>query len=229
MKKILSLVLVTLFILSFTACGGDEDVRGTISTVSGASETAESSKADENNNEFAMGTTNGSVYENSYIGIGCRLDSDWTFYTDEQIKELNQITADKGGEEFAEIMENADIVYDMFVQKTNGDNMNVNLEKVNAITLAALDMSTFYNEEMKKTLKQSLESVGCTNVEMEDTEVVIDGKKFVAVKITSEMSGVKMYQTNFAIKCSKHIASICITTMNGDSASSIIEKFYIAE
>lgn len=226
MKKFLSLLLVAIFVLSFTACGGDEDIRGSVSTASDASKSAESEASGK---EFAMGTTKSNVYENKYIGLGCKLDSNWTFYTDAQIKELNQITADKAGDEFAELMENADLVYDMFVQNANGNNISVNLEKTDAITLATLDMSKFFGEQMKNTLKQTLENMGCTNIQFQDTEVEIGGKKFTALKIISDVNGVKMYQMSIAVKCSKHIASISITTLTSDTLASIIEKFYVVE
>ena len=35
-----------------------------------------------------MNLAGGITYENKFIGIGCKLDSNWAFYTDEEIKEM---------------------------------------------------------------------------------------------------------------------------------------------
>ena len=50
--------------------------------------------------DFLLGTVNGNVYENSFIGIGCELDKNWNFYNEEQILEVNDMTKDMVGEDY---------------------------------------------------------------------------------------------------------------------------------
>jgi hypothetical protein len=99
--------------------------------------------------EFTLGTVEGNVYENTFIGIGCTLGSDWTYYSDEKIREINNAAASLAGEEFRQMMANATVVYDMYAAHSNQINtVVVNLEKVDKVQLAVLDLE----ENLKNTI-----------------------------------------------------------------------------
>ncbi|MBE6770088.1 MAG: hypothetical protein E7548_04970 [Ruminococcaceae bacterium] len=224
MKKLFALLLALVMVLSLTACldnkseddlRGDQIVNGTSSTVSQP--------------EFSLGSTSGLTYENKFIGIGCKLDSDWTFYTDEEIRELNNVTADLAGEEFEDILKNSAVIYDMFASHSNEtDNINVNLEKVNPLTLAAIDLTENYKQLMP-TMKQGFENMGYKNIQMKTGTVTIDGKDFASMSTSGEIGEFKMYQTAFCLKCNGYIANITITAFDKDAVDTILDKFYLVK
>ena len=54
-------------------------------------------------NDFSIGNVKSRVYVNEFIGICYKLDDGWTFYDDDQIKALNNITMDVVGDELEEL------------------------------------------------------------------------------------------------------------------------------
>ena len=176
--------------------------------------------------EFSLGDITGLNYENEFIGIGCNLPADWTFYTDEQIKELNNVAADLAGEEYKEAMENATVVYDMLATSPDMlSNVNINLEKGDPILIAATDLADAFENTLSLT-KQSLENMGAVITSTEIGTVTIDGESFTSLRITSEINGFTMCQLIFATKCNGYIAYIGITTTDDAAVQEILDCFY---
>ena len=97
MKRILLVLLAVMMVVSLWGCTGNEDVRG---QVSGNTKPAGEETVQQTEPAVSMGKTESNVYKNDFLGISCALSSDWVFYTDEQIRELNNFAADAAGEEF---------------------------------------------------------------------------------------------------------------------------------
>ncbi|MBQ2896955.1 MAG: hypothetical protein IJE46_01345 [Clostridia bacterium] len=230
MKKTIGFLL--LFTLIFTVCGcqnNDIDVRGKYENDTTRVSSDISSDTNLSTEEFSLGNITGNVYKNDFIGISYKLDENWTFYNDEQIKELNNITVDMAGDEVEELVKNATIVYDMCA--TDGDQLNniiINLEKVSNRKLFSLNI-----EENLKTLVPILmdgsKNMGYENIDYEIIDVEVDGKMLDALHTTAEINGVNMYQTMFQKKCNGYLASITITTYFYDAISDLIDNFYWTE
>lgn len=215
MKKVWIVILCAVLLCGFTACGAEQDIRGDQIVVDGA-----------DGKEFELGQTSGLNYENKFVGIGCNLGSDWVFYTDEQLRELNNQTADMAGEEFQEVMANADVVFDM--QAVNADglcNINLVLEKTPALVAATYDFQKNY-EKAFPTMKTSYENMGCTDYAYTFMDLTVDGKTVDGVFNTGTLGGVKMYQKQFAVKCNGYVASITVTAMGTDATDEILKTMY---
>ena len=109
MKKLIVIMLCLMMMTSLIACSkspSEGEVRGEQTT---NEKTQEESEAETSEKEFSLGETDGLVYENKFIGIGCTLEDNWSFYSDEEIMELNNYTADVAGEDYEKIMEGADL------------------------------------------------------------------------------------------------------------------------
>ncbi len=253
MKKLLTMMLCTLTILSMAACSkapSEEEVRGeqiTKETPAEEDSSDESAKdesaTDENVTEdatadaeaaeteesFSMGISEGLVYENDFIGLGCALDEGWSFYTDEQIMELNNYTADVAGEEFEEMLENAQVIYDMFaVDENQMNNINVNLEKIDNRLLMSVEVSDIYEQNVPM-LKELFNSMGYVNVQSELITVTIGGEEFSGVSLSGEINGLKVYQKSIGVKCVGYLASISVTTYMEDTTDEIFSKFYLVD
>ena len=222
--KLLALALSVMMVLSlFTACdllskleNDDDDdgkVRGTVSQAAQAA-------------EFSLGTTTGSKYENEFIGIGFAAPDGWTFYTDAQIKELNQATADMMDEEYAEVISRASLVYDMMVQDSaTGSSVNINMEKATAAAVKQLDLEE-YLENNLSAVSDSLSSMGFTVTDNKISDVTLAGKATKGLWLKSTYSGVEMYQLVMPIKCNDYIAVATVTTVGGDTTSDVLDCFY---
>ena len=232
MKKLLALLLVLVMVFSFAACGRDsdspdeDDIRGEQIENNDLKDKTSSVSSEA---EFSLGATTGLTYESKFIGIGCKLDSDWSFYSDEQIKELNSVTTEVAGEEYAEMMKNATVVYDMFAAQSDQlANVNVVLEKADKNTLKDLDVAENFNKTIP-TLKETFENMGYTGLTYEVGTVTIDGKEFTCLNTSAEISGTKMVQKAIGIKCNGYLATVTVTAFGENDANDIINKFYLVK
>lgn len=192
-----------------------------------ADETTNAPEADVTETEFSLGAVEGLNYENKFIGIGCNLPSDWTFYTDEQIRELNNITTDYFDEEYQEILANAQLIYDMYAVTVDQlKNINVNLEKVDPVTLAMVDLADIY-EQNEAIVKQTFENMGYTNITFEHGTAMIEDESFACMRTTAQINGITMYQLSFATKCNGYIANFAITTFNENTVDDVLSYFYL--
>lgn len=233
MKKLFVLLLVLLVVMTFVACGSQENIRGE-QKVEGSSSNEgvsniESDDEVNSDEEFSLGSVNGLTYENKFIGLGCSLDSEWTFYTDEQIKDLNNITLDAVGEEVEEIIKASDIVYDMYTSRNNGlDSINVNLEKVNPVQLALINLEDYYLNAAP-TLVKGLENMGLSNITYETGTITIDGQEFDCLNVEADIQGINFYETLFSVKCNGYLANISIGNTGENNIDDIIESFYLTK
>lgn len=205
MKRLFTLLLTLAMILSLAACSQPPEP------------------------EFTLGTVSGLTYENSFIGIGCTLDSEWTYYSEEQIKEMNNIASDMAGEEFKEQVKNATIVYDMLAVHSNPlRNININLEKVDPVQLALIDLADNL-EKSFPSIEQAMKNMGYTNIVHEISKVKIGDEEFDCLNNEAEINGIKIYQTVISIKCHGYIASISIGSDSKEDINTILGYFYTVE
>lgn len=217
MKKLLALVLALSLVFCFAGCGtSPEDVRG---------EQQDNTASDK---EFSMGAVEGLTYENKFIGIGCKLSSDWAFYTDEEIKELNNLSEEIMGDELTETIKEADIVYDMYASTAEGDTININLEKATALQVLSLDLKENF-KAIFDSLKTSFEGAGFTDVNYELSTVKIGDKDFDCMNITMKLEGVTLYETLISIKCSNYLASIAVASIDKATVDSALASFYLVD
>lgn len=232
MKKIISLLIALVMIFSLTACNDDKDIRGDQidNRTTQATLTNEENVSQTKDKEFSLGTVSGLTYENKFIGIGCKLSDEWTFYTDEEILKLNNIALEMGTEDFAEqlkdALENADVFYDMMASTEDSmEYITVNFGKVNNIALASLDIIENYKDAAKISIQQ-LESIGYTNCIYEIIKVTIDGQELDAMCISSEIEGLNFYYVMFSIKCDGYIANITVGAYDKEKITEIHDCIY---
>lgn len=223
MKKIIALLLVLAFAFSLVSCSSDDDIRGTVSTTP-SGETSEISS--DESTEISLGTTSNNTYENKFIGIGCKLDSNWVFYTDDEILEMNNITKDAIGEEYAEIIENSEIIYDMCASTSDSlKTVNVKIQNLGLVYGKVLDEDAYINAALDST-KGALESMGTENVTVKKTTVTFAGETHGAIAVAAEISDIKFYEKLVYIKVGKYMANITVASYIDDDTDEILSAFY---
>lgn len=212
-KKWIAGTLATAMLFSFAACTKTSDVRGDVST-QGTEEA-----------EFSAGTSSGSKYENQFVGIGCELDSNWVLMSDEEMQEVNKASQEIMGEEYQEMLEQAEVVYDMMATNVNEtDTVNVNLEKLTGI--ARLIDESDYVEQSLESLSEPLESMGIENVQTETGEMEFAGATHKTISIEGEFMGTKIYEKLVCVKCSGYMAVVTVCTWQENTTDQVLESFY---
>lgn len=215
MKKILCLLMSLLMMFSLCSCMNiveKEDMRGNITSESTNKGTL----------EFLLGKTKNNKYENDFLGISCTLPSEWIFYTDEQILELNNIAVDYLDEEAAELIKNATIIYDMYATNMrDGSNMNINLEKISDAQMQNLDIKQALESQID-TLKSGLENMGYTDINIEYEKVNVDDRLIDGLKITGKISNADYYGYTLTFKKGNYLANISIFSFQKDKLDTIL-------
>ena len=222
MKKFLCLFLAVVLLASLCGCfGGNvtDDVRGDIAS--------ESPIQNENEPEFSLGKATSNTYNNDFLGISCTLPTEWVFYTDEQILELNNIVGTIVDEDIAERLKNANIIYDMYAtNQTEGSHMNINLEKLSAVQMISLDLKQTLEAQID-TIKQGYENMGYTDTNVEYQKINVDGKEFDGLKLTAKIQGVDFYADIFTFRKSNYLANVTICSIETDKTDTILSYFTV--
>ena len=174
--------------------------------------------------EFSLGYSTGRTYRNEFIGIQCTLDSNWTFMTDEEIRAQNETTLGLVGDNYAEAIKSASILYDMMATHSNGmDTVGVVLEKPNVATLLLSEEE--YLIASKEDAVGSLESLGITVSSAEVVKIKFAGAEHYALKVAGRFTGYNVYECMVAIKCNGYVAVVTACTWDTNTTMDIISQF----
>jgi len=220
MKKLLSIFLALILVLSFAACTSSEDVKGKVDSKSDA-------LTEKNDDEFKIGLGNSTAntYKNEFIGVSCTLDSDWTFLTQEEIYELNNLTNDMLDEKIAESIESANLIYDMQATTEAGDNVAANIEKLSILNSAIHDEESYIDASLPQ-LKTSLEDIGITVTKSEKIELEFIGKKTFGCYIVGTASnGVTIYEKLACIKKGSYVYVVAAASSTDGKVDEILNQF----
>ena len=216
MKKFLCFALIAVMLFSMAACTleeKDDDVRGSITSDQNAEE------------KFSLGTTENNRYENEFLGLSCTLSSDWVFYTEEEILELNNIVKGAMDEDVAAAIENANLIYDMYASNTvNSSTVNVNLEKHTALQVAAMNLKTVIESQFP-ALEDTYKNMGCTSVNIQYKKVTVDGKELDGAEIAAEIAGQDFRCILFCFKKGRYLANIAVAGFGADNVQAILNCF----
>lgn len=220
MKKLLAIVISISLLFAFASCGADKD------SINNAINSAVNDVVSTIISKFALGEVSGQVYENEYIGIGCQLSNDWVFYSEDQIKELNNMAAEIAGEDYKQLMENADVVYDMMGQTTDlTSTVELVMEKFDPSEIGLVDLK-FSLEATIPTLTSTYEGMGFSNVQTEITTLTFAGEECDALNLSAEINGYNFYLTTVMLKADSHVVSVGVGSFNKTTVDTVLSNFY---
>ena len=133
MKKLIC--FVTVLALLLCGCGAKEEAQTPVSgqvkpleTTQATAPEAETEPAAPEGRPVSLGRMEGGEYINEYVGYGCKLSSDWTFYSAEELQELPANIADMlEGTEVGDTMEQYTQISDMVAENIH-DLVTVNVQ-----------------------------------------------------------------------------------------------------
>ncbi len=245
MKKTVVLFLALVLMLSLVSCsidfGDDSDVHGKVSdneeekgedkedkeedTEKEAEKGGEEQKSSDS--DFDIGKASGKTYRNEYLGIGITLDSGWTFYTDEEIAELNNIIIDEvDDEKIKESLKKSNSFYDAFAIDKSGSSLQIIFEKAIGYSHFSVEDYidlVFKNGVMDSSVKQ-LENQGLSDIKAAKTEIKVDGKTLPGIEISGMFNGKAYKQIFVVLKKDSYFVSVVAASLG--KTEEIIGKMY---
>lgn len=243
MKKGLVLMLCGVMALSMTACGSKKTSSESSSTgtasVSSSSEGAlegisssssemvtdassSSSSADEGN--FSNGTISGNVYTNSFLGIQSTLPDGWSFFDEDQMKQLNSWASDNMSSDYIkEQLNNGQVYIDMYAASADQtQSENLVIQNIKSIFGAMMDIDTIVDSSVS-TVQQQLQSQGVENLSVTKGTATFLGKEQTALKVSGTTQGVQVYETQAYIKVGTYLATVTATSYQQDTTQAVLD------
>lgn len=235
MKNVLSLILAMLLMLSLLAgCGSDaDDIRGSVS----ADKTAETTQAAEEDRPVSLGRMEGGVYTNEYAGIGCKLDSDWVFYSAEELQDLpDQIDEVLQGTEFEDTANELQQITDMMAENVDAlTTMNVLYTSIGA--KERLAYAVMSEEEVADSILAQSDAMiaayaqaGIEVASMEKVTVNFLGETRTGIHTTAAIEGVDYYILQvFDYSLGKYGVTITMSSFVEDKTDSLLDLWYAVD
>ncbi len=174
-----------------------------------------------------LGSVSESTYWNETLSIGYELaDSDWFFYTEDEILEVNQLTSEVLGEDYQKALDSLDSYTAMFAgNSVTGENVNITVEKLSGFN-ALLTSEESYMQLGVKGLEATLKQMGVEDFTSSSEDFTIDGETHPGSRITYTLQGVPLYQVVVIIKSDGKMLNLTVTAFQSEDCDSILEGFF---
>lgn len=241
MKNVHKCLLVLLAaVMLLTGCGtSQEDVSGKV-TPNEASPTAAPTSSVETVPEeteetpVSLGRIEGGVYTNTYAGFGCELDSNWVFYSAEELQalpgDIQELFADT---EFGDSMNEMTQIMDMKAENAN-DMTVINVLYSQMDTQTRLLYAMMSEEDIvdamldqKDLLVSTYAQAGIEVSAMEKVEVDFLGEKHFAVRTSSTWDGVPYFTLQlFDYHAGRYSITTTFSSYLEDKTDDMLDLFY---
>lgn len=214
MKKLIAVLLALCTVFALCACGSGPEVGGSVTS-------------GEDDSSFQLGTINGGVYENSYLGVGISLDDSWSIYDQEQLAQLVGWTAEQyDDEKYAEQIKNADIFYDLFASADNGlVSINVIIQNLGLLYGTVMDEDKLVDMTLEQ-MNEQLQSAGFSDISAEKVTVNFAGAECAGIKASSIYQDTDYFTQQVFIKHGKYMAIFTVSSFFEDITGDILSQFY---
>ena len=184
--------------------------------------------------EFEFGTTSGGTYENRFFGIGCTLDENWTFVSDEVLNASHAELADRtDNEKLKEVLSSTGSLTDMFASADNGLlSINVTLENMGVLYGLTMDEDTYVDQILPIYVDQ-MNQVGIfSDFSAEKSTVMLAGQERTAIRshgfrmVEGMDEGVEFYMVQAFIKAGNYMAVITLGSCLEDVTDTLASYFY---
>ena len=207
MKRFLFLALALILTFAFVSCGNKE----------------------ENNKEFTRGVVEGTTYTSDFAGFGIDFGLGWNFYTEDQIKQMNNLIG-KNDEEISTALKDASTVVDMLAYDVSSNNVTVIFEKTDAAALKKLSFDVIMDNAYEGFV-ESVSSANATVVEKNTEVIKLCDRDMGCLKVTTsipneQIGTVTMYTTQLLFKCDNYAVVIGINTYGNDGSADIIDNIF---
>lgn len=194
--------LALVLALVLTGCRGTKPETGVVTPETTANpQTTESPETTANaENPFSLGRIEGGTYENSYAGLGCKLDDNWVFYSAEELQEMPAAVQEAmEGSELEQSMGNMEQIMDMKADNESAlTTMNVLYTKMDVTTRLAYRLMS--EEEIidttlaqKDMMIEAYTQAGILDADIQKVQVKFLGEDHFGLKTSAKVQGVDYY------------------------------------
>lgn len=196
-------------------------------SVTGAEPSDLPASPEASDDSYQMGSINGGTYTNEFIGIGCELDSNWSFYTDEQILELNGLVADSiKDENISNMLKSNGIIYDMYASADGGYvTINIIFENLGVLYGTILDESSYIDTALG-TFEAALTSAGYSELSYEKTTTQFAGSERNCISLVCKYGDLDVYEELICVKCGSYMAVITLASISANIIPDMEALFY---
>ena len=175
----------------------DSETTDDSATVGNSSEEA---PAEEEEEAFEHGAIDGSTYRNEFFGFAYTLPEGYQFATEEQLAQLANVTTEMLEDEAStKALEEGRVLYDMYAYGSDGQNVSLTLEKVNAMA-GVLVSAEKYREICVSKFDEQLAGTGMEVVECEDTTYRIGDTDYLGENVVLTYQGSTIYEKIMFLK-----------------------------
>ena len=227
MKRVLVLFLILAMLLA--GCGTSAPESSGAGTVEPTSESAAPAET-----PVTMGRLEGGSYINDYTGYACELDSNWTFYSAEELQELpnnvNELITDT---EMADVIGDGPQFTDMMAENVN-DMITINAlyqqhtlqERLGfaMLTDAELIDGTLEQQDM---MVEAYAQAGMDVESMERVTVTFLGEEREALRTVGTVAGAPFYMVQiFEYHLGQYSVTLTINSYMEDKTQQTLDLFY---
>lgn len=258
MKKFFALILALVMVLSmFAGCSGkEENIAGQITPVESEKETTsqitpvetdppeevteevteapeEVTEAVEEENAGSLGRIEGGIYTNTYAGFSCTLDSNWVYYSADELQQLPANTQELFAEtELGELASGYTQISDMVAENAT-DLATINVLYTQIGLSERLAYMTMTEEEIiDQTLTQkdmmvaAYEQSGMENISIEKVTVSFLGEEHTALKTSATVQGVDYYILQvFNYHLGSYGVTLTVSSYIEDNTQALLDMF----
>ncbi len=241
-KRMMAAALALVMLLALLAGCAGGDPKGTVepnpSAQPSADEVLPSPEASEPAGDgdaeelFQAGTAEGGAYTNEMLGLGCTLDSEWTFASEDEIaatfgiaKELIE-QAETGVE-----LDDAQTFTDLYVYADGGArNINVQVQTLGALEggiMEKISEETLLDNVLpilEETMASAYADFGTVTCEKADARFLEEDHKVIS--IVTEAQDMTMYQKQAYLPKGRYVAIVTCTSVGEDTTDEMLELFY---
>jgi hypothetical protein len=218
--RLLALMLALMMVLC--ACGDSKE------TVSGSVSPAATEVPEK---EVSMGRLEGGVYTNNYAGFQMTLDSDWVYYSAEELQELPENVAEMFKDtDLGETAANLEQFTDMMAESTERlASVNVLYQKLDMKTrlaYAVLSDAEILDEVLKISdqMVEAYAAAGITVDRMEKVTVNFLGQERVALKTYASIQGLPYFTLQvFEYHLGQYSVTTTFATYLEDNTESLLD------
>lgn len=241
LKTILVIAMLSIVIISMTACGKKEennvDNKKEENRAESINETNKNNTAvvknnqtttDDNNTtgnetkttDISRGEWNGNQYVNEFANIKFNLPSGWSKYSDEQIAQVMNVGVELLNDDQKKLAELAQsmVIYGMVA--------NDDTTKANVSVLLEKPTMKITPESYATSLKQPLEAVSSIQYKVNETATAkVGSEEYTALTSTASVSGVEIGQSYYIRAEGDYIITIIVTTTGEGQLDTILKCF----